>query len=133
LEVGGRCILLCFRHCLAWLLLAFGCLAELPSFRDLEPKRHLASVIFTDKKQELGTYYVQNRSNVTYQGLSPEMLSMLWFHHRRYPFYDHSGIDFRRVSPLFFFMNLIGKKQGRLTITQQLALNLFSEGRTQSF
>jgi penicillin-binding protein 1A len=41
-------------------------------------------------------------------------------------FYDHSGIDFSRTLPFFIHL-LIGKKQGGSTITQQLALNLFSE------
>jgi penicillin-binding protein 1A len=47
-------------------------------------------------------------------------------------FYNHSGIDFKR-SFAILFKNLAGKKEGASTITQQLALNLFSkEGRAKS-
>src|SRR5690606_31956550 len=46
-------------------------------------------------------------------------------------FYRHSAIDFSRSFTILFY-NLIGKKQGASTITQQLALNLFSEGRARS-
>src|SRR5690606_30714107 len=46
-------------------------------------------------------------------------------------FYSHSGIDFRRTFTIIFY-NLMGKRQGASTITQQLALNLFSDGRARS-
>ncbi len=46
---------------------------------------------------------------------------------------EHSGIDFKRTFTIIFY-NLVGKKQGASTITQQLALNLFSEeGRQKNF
>ncbi len=41
-------------------------------------------------------------------------------------FRSHSGIDFKRTFTIFLY-TLTGKKQGGSTITQQLALNLFSE------
>jgi penicillin-binding protein 1A len=115
-----------FLFVLLFMAVAFQLFGKLPSFRDLEnPKSNLASVIFSEDKQELGTYYVQNRSNVSYSELSPNVVHAL-IATEDTRFYDHSGIDFRRVFSIILY-NLIGKKQGGSTITQQLAKNLFSE------
>src|SRR6476469_8400192 len=57
---------------------SFGLFGELPSFRDLEnPKSNLASVIYTEDKVELGNYYVQNRSNVRFKDISPNVINAL--------------------------------------------------------
>src|SRR5690606_31142445 len=97
-----------------------------PSFRDLEnPKSNLASIIYAEDKTELGTYYVQNRSNVTFKDISPNVINAL-IATEDIRFLNHSGIDFKRNFSIIFY-NLIGKKQGASTITQQLALNLFSD------
>ena len=112
---------------------ALGLFGALPSFRDLEnPKSNEASVIYTQDKIELGNYFVQNRSNVSYQEINPILFKAL-IATEDVRFQEHSGIDFRRTFTILFY-NLIGKKQGASTITQQLALNLFSkEGRQKSF
>ena len=104
----------------------FGLFGELPSFRDLEnPKSNQASVIYTIDKEELGNYFVQNRSNIKYQDISANVINAL-IATEDVRFKDHSGIDFKRTFTIIFY-NLIGKKQGASTITQQLALNLFSD------
>ena len=109
-----------------------GLFGELPSFRDLEnPKSNQASIIYTADKVELGNYFIQNRSNIRYQDISPNVINAL-IATEDIRFKDHSGIDFRRSFTIFFY-NIIGKKQGGSTITQQLALNLFSgEARAKS-
>ncbi len=106
---------------------------KLPSFRDLEnPKSNQASQIISSDKELLGTYYVENRSNVSYKQISPTVLNALIATEDK-RFKDHSGIDFRRLFTIIFH-TMIGSKQGGSTITQQLALNLFSEkGREHSF
>jgi penicillin-binding protein 1A len=104
----------------------FGLFGELPSFRDLEnPKSNQASVIYTIDKEELGNYFVQNRSNIKYQDISANVINAL-IATEDVRFKDHSGIDFKRTFTIIFY-NLVGKKQGASTITQQLALNLFSD------
>jgi len=102
-----------------------GAFGALPSFRDLEnPKSNQASEIVSSDKQTLGTYYVENRSSVTYKQISPNVIhALIATEDER--FLDHSGIDFRRLFSILF-LNLF-KRQGGSTITQQLALNLFSE------
>jgi penicillin-binding protein 1A len=107
-------------------LTALGVFGPLPSFRDLEnPKSNQASEVLSSDKQILGKYFVQNRSNVTYNQISPNVIhALIATEDNR--FYAHSGIDFGRSFTILFY-NLIGKQQGGSTITQQLALNLFSE------
>jgi penicillin-binding protein 1A len=104
----------------------FGLFGDLPSFRDLEnPKSNLASEIISEDKQVLGKYFVQNRSNVNYKQISPNVVhALIATEDNR--FYDHSGIDFGRMFTIIIY-NIVGKKQGGSTLTQQLALNLFSE------
>lgn len=103
-----------------------GLFGKLPSFRDLEnPKSNLASEVISDDGVVLGTYYIQNRSNVNYNQLSPALIQAL-IATEDTRFNNHSGIDFKRTFTILFY-NLVGKKQGASTITQQLALNLYSE------
>ena len=106
---------------------AFGLFGSLPPFRDLEnPKSNQASEIISSDKQILGTYYVQNRSSVTYKQLSPYIVNALVATEDN-RFYNHSGIDFQRSISIIFY-NLIGSHQGGSTITQQLAKNMFNGG-----
>ena len=107
-----------------------GLFGKLPTFRDLEnPKSNLASEVLSEDGVVLGTYFVQNRSKVTYDQLSPNLVQALIATEDK-RFYRHSGIDYRRTFAIIFH-TLIGNKQGASTITQQLALNLFSEGRAR--
>jgi penicillin-binding protein 1A len=107
------------------LLTALGVFKALPSFRDLEnPKSNLASEIYSEDKVILGKYYVENRSRLNFDQISPDAIHALIATEDN-NFYSHSGIDFKRTFTIILY-NLVGKKQGASTITQQLALNLFS-------
>src|SRR5258708_40367190 len=110
----------------------FGLFGPLPSFRELEnPKSNQASEVISSDGKILGTYYVENRSSVTYAQLSPNVINAL-IAAEDSRFREHSGIDFRR-SFTVLLLN-IRKKQGASTITQQLAKNLFSgEGAHNPF
>jgi len=114
-------------------MIGFGLFGALPSFRDIEhPKSNQASEIIAEDGRPLGTYFVQNRSNVAYKEISANVINGL-IATEDTRFKEHSGIDFQRTFTIIFY-NLIGKKQGGSTITQQLALNLFSEeGRQKNF
>lgn len=110
----------------------YGLFGPLPTFQDLEnPKSNLASEIITEDNHVLGTYYVHNRSNVKYSELSPSLVQALIATEDK-RFKDHSGIDYFRTMTVVFH-TMTGNKQGGSTITQQLALNLFSEGRARNF
>ena len=99
----------------------------MPSFEELEdPKSNLASEVYSADSVLLGTYYIQNRQNINYEDLSPEVVSALLsaedirFHH-------HSGVDIRSVFRVLI-RNIIGGQRsagGGSTISQQLAKNLF--------
>jgi penicillin-binding protein 1A len=116
------CLVLLVLLIVATYLGAFG---SLPSFRDLEnPKSDQASEVMSSDKQIIGTYYIQNRSNVTFKEISPNVINALVATEDS-RFYQHSGIDFQRLFSIIF-LNIF-KRQGGSTITQQLALNLFSE------
>ncbi|RYG09714.1 MAG: penicillin-binding protein, partial [Chitinophagaceae bacterium] len=69
---------------------------------------------------------------VNYSQLSPNVVNAL-IATEDIRFRSHSGIDFKRTFTIFAYA-LMGKKQGGSTITQQLALNLFSEeGRQKNY
>ena len=118
-----------FGGCFALLVLMIaatflGVFGELPPFRDLEnPKSNQATEVISSDKQVLGTYYVENRSSVTYKEISPNVINALVATEDE-RFYEHSGIDFRRQFSIIF-LNIF-KSQGGSTITQQLAKNLFT-------
>ena len=121
-----RTVIACFSFFILLLIVTyFGLFGALPPFRELEnPKSNLASEILSADSAVLGTYYIQNRSSVTYAQLSPNVVNAL-IATEDSRFYEHSGIDFRR-SFTIVLLNLFGSKQGASTITQQLAKNYYS-------
>ena len=55
-----------------------GAFGKLPSFEELEnPKSNLATEIYSEDGVLLGSYYVQNRSYVDYEDLSPALVAAL--------------------------------------------------------
>lgn len=112
-------------------LTALNVFGPLPSFRDLEnPKSNLASEVISDDGKVLGKYFVENRTRVAYNQISPYVINALIATEDNH-FYEHSGIDFGRSFSIIAY-NLIGKKQGGSTITQQLANNMFVEDRAHN-
>lgn len=114
-------------------LIGFGLFGDIPSFRAIEhPKSNEATEIMSEDGKVLGTYFVKNRSNVNYNQISPNVINAL-IATEDVRFRSHSGIDFKRTFTIFLYA-MMGKKQGGSTITQQLALNLFSEeGRQKNY
>jgi penicillin-binding protein 1A len=122
-----RFVIGCFAFLVIMILLvAFQIFGPLPSFRELEnPKSDQASEVISSDDQVLGKYFVKNRTSVSYRQISSNVIKALVATEDT-RFYNHSGIDFQRTFSIILY-NLVGKKQGGSTITQQLALNLFSE------
>ena len=102
--------------------ISVGLWGPLPTFDELEnPKSNLASEIYSADQKILGTYFVQNRSNVKYEDLSPFLVdALVSTEDERY--YWHSGVDLIGLARAIILM---GKKGGGSTVTQQLAKNLF--------
>jgi len=126
--IGGCFAFLILMIVLTW----FGVFGSLPPFSYLEnPKSNLASQVLSEDNKQLGAWFVQYRTPVTYKGLSPNVVHALVATEDK-RFYEHSGIDFEGLLRGVVY-TLIGKKQGGSTITQQLALNLFSDkGRAKN-
>ena len=75
-------------------LTASGAFGRLPSFEELEnPKSNLATEIYADDGRLLGSFFIQNRSYVDYEELSPALVAALVATEDA-RFYGHSGIDF---------------------------------------
>ncbi|MGF7082236.1 penicillin-binding protein 1A [Mucilaginibacter sp. UYCu711] len=121
--------------CFAFVILligttTLGVFGTLPTLRDLEnPKSDQASQILSSDKQVLGKYYTKNRSSVPFKDISPNVINALVAKEDNH-FYAHSGIDFWRTFSIIAY-NLVGSRQGGSTLTQQLALNLFT-GQTRA-
>ena len=122
---------------LVLIVLFFFCVAKgifgtMPSFEELEnPQTNLATEIISADGKILGTYYVENRSNVRYAELSPYMPeALISIEDER--FTEHSGIDEKALLRVAFGVVTGRKKGGGSTITQQLAKNLFPRGENLS-
>jgi penicillin-binding protein 1A len=104
----------------------------MPSFEELEnPKSNLASEIYSADGKLIGTYYIENRSNVPFQYLSKNLTDAL-LAGEDIRFHDHSGIDSRALLRVAYGVITANDKGGGSTITQQLAKNLFPRKRNPS-
>ncbi len=109
-----------------------GTFGKLPSFEELEnPKSNLATEIYSEDGVLLGSYYVQNRSYVDYDELSPALVAALIATEDE-RFHSHSGIDFISLARVGIKTIALGDsgQGGGSTITQQLAKNLFPRDTT---
>ncbi len=126
LAIGGGIIVV-----FLWFLLV-GLFGNIPSFEELEnPKSNLATEIISEDGVVLGTYHIENRSFVDYDDLSPNLVHAL-VATEDVRFYSHAGIDFRSLGRVAVKTVMGGDRSsgGGSTISQQLALNLFSERST---
>jgi len=87
------------------------------------PKTNLATQVMSADGEVLGRFYLENRTNVNYNEISPHLIDALVATEDE-RFYGHSGIDMRGTVRAAIYL---GKKGGASTITQQLAKMLFTE------
>lgn len=123
-------------------LSAFGVFGYMPTFEELEnPKSNIASEIYGDNGEIIGTFFIENRSYVQYDDmLSVEPKNNLRLDGELMPpvvaalistedlrFNSHSGIDLTALFRVGFKTLLMQNTSqgGGSTITQQLAKNLF--------
>ena len=108
-------------------LTAFGAFGKLPSFEELEnPKNNLATELYSEEGRLVGSFYIQNRTYVDFEDLSPALVGAL-IATEDARFYSHSGIDFIALARVGVKTIALGSREqgGGSTITQQLAKNLF--------
>lgn len=109
--------------------IAHGALGPLPTTEDFEnPKHNLASEIISFDNEVIGKYFIENRKNVNYNELSPQLVETL-IATEDVRYYNHSGIDLRG---LIRAVARMGKDGGASTISQQTAKNLFPRVRFET-
>lgn len=110
------------------LLLAanFGLFGKMPSLLQLQnPEADLASEVISSDGKLMGKYYSENRSEIKYSEISPNVIhALIATEDER--FYEHSGIDAQALARAVFSA---GTKGGGSTITQQLAKMMLGQGR----
>ncbi|MCF8234528.1 MAG: PBP1A family penicillin-binding protein [Bacteroidales bacterium] len=107
------------------IFLLIGWFGNLPDFEKLEnPEIYLASEIYSSDGEILGTYYIENRSNVQFRDLPKHLVNAL-IATEDIRYYEHSGIDLKALFRVAYGVMTGNHKGGGSTITQQLAKNLF--------
>ena len=108
----------------------FGLFGKMPSIKELEnPEADLASEIISSDAVLMGKYYSENRSEVKYNEISPNIIhALIATEDER--FYDHSGIDAQALARVVF---TAGTQGGGSTITQQVAKMMLGQGRGNIF
>lgn len=104
-----------------------GLFGEMPSLKAIEnPENDLSSELISADGVSLGKYFTLNRTQVSYDQLSPHLVNTLLYSedHR---FYDHSGMDFWAYIRVAWGLITFNSAGGGSTITQQLAKNLFTQ------
>lgn len=103
-----------------------GFFGPVPSKDELgEIQNFQASEIYSADDKLLGTYYIQNRTEITLDEVNPVYIdALLAIEDIR--FYEHNGIDQRAMARVLFRSILLGQDAGGgSTLTQQLAKNLY--------
>ena len=113
------------------LILAIVVWTETPGRKELQTiQNQVASEVFSADSVLLGRYYIQDRTEVTYENISPEVINAL-IATEDVRFYEHEGIDFvslgRVVVKSIFLQD--ESAGGGSTLSQQLAKNLFPRQR----
>ena len=104
----------------------------LPSFQELEnPETNLATEIYSSDGKLFGTYYIENRSNVEFKELPPDLVHAL-LSTEDIRFEKHSGVDLKALFRVAFGVVTGSHKGGGSTLTQQLAKNLFPREKNLS-
>jgi penicillin-binding protein 1A len=100
--------------------------ANIPEFEELSsPPDKQASIIYTSDGEEMGRFWSVNRKSVTYNQISPYVISaLIATEDKRY--YEHSGVDAEGLARAVVFAAMGQNKGGASTISQQLAKLLYT-------
>ncbi len=106
-------------------LVSGGVFGELPRVDELlNPKSSLATIVYSGDMKVLGKYYSENRINVTFKELDPDLVQAL-IATEDARFYQHSGVDAKALARSASGIITGDSKGGGSTITQQLAKMMF--------
>lgn len=128
-PLGKRYVFLLWVICLSPLiglaaLLLIASNSDLPDTVALaNPKTNLATEVISSDGVLLGKFFLENRTNIDFEDLSPYLIQgLVATEDERY--YDHSGIDLKGTFRAGLYL---GSRGGASTITQQLSKMLFTE------
>ena len=108
--------------------IAKGWFGSMPSFEELEnPERNLASEVYSTDGYMLGTYYIENRSDIHFNDLPPHLVEAL-LATEDIRFREHAGVDVKALGRVAYGLASGNYSGGGSTLTQQLAKNLFPRG-----
>lgn len=108
-------------------LVMYGYFGKLPTSSELKLVRNSeATEVYSADGVMMGKYFIQNRTNIEYDDISPEIINAL-VATEDVRFYQHSGIDTKSLGRVLIKTLLMQKESsgGGSTISQQLAKNLF--------
>ncbi len=111
-----------------------GFFGPLPTEDELQDINHLeASIVLDANGQQVGKFYVQDRSAVGYSEISPKLINGLVATEDQ-RFFEHQGIDLRSLGRVVIKSILLQKGSGGgSTLTQQLVKNLFPRKNYKAF
>ncbi len=100
----------------------------------LRIKNPTASEVISEDGRVLGRYYIENRSNVRFEDISPNLTNAL-IATEDVRFYEHRGVDEIALLRVFFKSVLLQKESsgGGSTLSQQIAKNLYPRKRFGPF
>lgn len=102
----------------------FGLLGKMPSIEELSnPTALVASQVYAEDGTLMGKYYIEDRIDVEYKDISPQVINALVATEDE-RFFQHNGIDGRSLIRSFASF---GTNGGASTITMQTAKNLFTD------
>lgn len=104
-----------------------GLWGKLPDYAELRDIRNdEASELYSEDNLLIGKYYVENRTNVNFNHISPYAVKAL-IATEDVRFYEHEGVDKISMLRVFFKTVLLGHRSsgGGSTLSQQLAKNLY--------
>lgn len=124
IKAGAALLLLTF---LFFLIVYVGFTGPVPSTEELQKiKNPTATEVFSNDGKLLGRFYIENRSNVRFDQISPNVINAL-IATEDSRFYHHRGIDEIALIRVFFKSILLQDRSsgGGSTLSQQIAKNLY--------
>ena len=106
----------------------YGLLGKLPDLDAIQnPNNSVSTSIYSSDYEVLGSYYTENRIEISYDELSPDLVKGLVATEDK-RFYYHSGIDLKGLFRAIVMTGILRRDEGGgSTLTQQLAKNLFHQ------
>ena len=123
-KTGIALLLVAF---LLFLIVYVGFTGPVPTKKVLQKiKNPVATQVFSNDGRLLGRYYIENRSNVSFDEISPNLINAL-IATEDSRFYQHRGIDEVALMRVFVKSLLLQNRSagGGSTLSQQIAKNLY--------